>query len=75
MPGMKTSPKDVHWQWLFPMGIFLILFVVSLPAIIVDGVRLNLYGFPVPDWYLLGTMLSLGGFFISAFLFLKNIYL
>ena len=72
---MKTDPKDVHWQWLFPMGVFLILFVISLPVMTVNGVQHNLYGFAIPSWSMLGTILSLGGFFISAFLFLKDIYL
>ncbi len=71
---MKPA-KDAQWWWLLLLGACLILAVVSLPIMTINGVGYNLYGFPIPDWSLFGTVLSLGGFFIGGFLFLKDIYL
>ena len=72
---MKKDARSAQWWWLLPLGVCLVLFVVSLPLLNVNGVPYNLYGFPIPPWSMLGTILSLGGFFISGFLFLKDIYL
>ena len=57
------------------MGICLIIFVVSLPIGIEAGVGYDLYGINLPNWWLLASIVSLGIGFISAFLFLKEIYL
>lgn len=72
---MKKNIKNVKWQWLILMGICMVIFVVSLPIGIKQGVGYDLYGQQLPNWWMLATILSLGFGFISGFLFLKEIYL
>jgi undecaprenyl pyrophosphate phosphatase UppP len=72
---MRKKPEDVKWQWLITMGVCLVVFIVSLPIGVDGGVLYDLYNLQLSNWWLVATILSLGGFFISASLFIKEIYL
>jgi hypothetical protein len=72
---MKKKAHKIQWQWLIMMGICLVGFVVSLPIGMEGGVGYDLYGLALPNWWMILTILSLGGFFVSAFVFIRELYL
>lgn len=72
---MKKKPHNIKWQWLITMGVCMVVFIISLPIGVEAGVPYDLYNLNLSNLWMLAAIVSLGGFFISAYLFIKEIYL